>query len=280
MAIFCESRSARTVAVLRALHQRSPLGTRLHDDTFASPLIAGTLGDAIARSTLGARCIERLQPGAAAQIAARDHFADRWARDVLHGPSQALLVGAGFDSMTLRLLNELPQTVFYEIDLKTTQEAKLRRLGARNLIPPKDRCRFLYSDFRKNDLLTKLPHAGFDRSRVAFANWMGVSYYLPLAAVEQMLVVFRELLAPGSIVALDYLGTEGLGRRSLLRRLLRVMGESIKTQFSEPELTGLAAKHGFEVAELTTTAAIARGLIPPERGPSLRMRLAALRRVA
>jgi methyltransferase (TIGR00027 family) len=280
MGIFCESRSARTVAVLRAMHQRSPVAKRIHDDTYAVPLIAGTLGDVIARSTLGARCIERLQPGAAAQIAARDHFADRWARQILRGPSQALLVGAGFDSMTLRLLSELPETVFFEIDLKSTQETKIQRLAARNLVPPSHRCRFVSSDFNQNDLLTRLPESGFDSRRVTFANWMGVSYYLPLAAIEQMLQVFRELLAPGSVVALDYLGEEVATRRSLLRALLRTMGESIHTQFTDAAVMQLADRNGFEIAQLTTTAEIARGLIPSERGPSLKMRLAALRRCA
>lgn len=278
MALEHESRSARFVALLRALHQTLPEERRIHSDPFATSLIVGDFGRRIVRSRFLSRCVETIRPGAAAQIAARDHFADRWAKRTWNGPSQVLLVGAGFDSMTLRLLPDFPETVFFEIDLPATQQKKLALLAERNLLPPPECCRFVASNFEQNELRRQLPAAGFDSALPTFANWMGVSYYLPVTAIHQMLETFRELLPHGSVVAMDYTGADAFRKPTPWRAMLEYLGETIKTRFNNDELTSLAEKHGFEVAELTTAAKIAGDHLHQRRRPRLPMRLAALRK--
>src|SRR5690349_10214225 len=91
------SKSARMVALLRALHQRLPADVRIHKDPHAASLLAGPAGKRVLNSRFLSRLVEFLRPGAAAQIAARDHFADEWARRTLPENGQVLLIGAGFD---------------------------------------------------------------------------------------------------------------------------------------------------------------------------------------
>lgn len=277
------SRSARMVALLRALHQRLPAESRIHHDAFAARLIAGPRGRRVLNSPLLSRLVEFLRPGASAQIAARDHFADGWARRTLssEGSSggQVLLVGAGFDSMTLRLGESFPAVQFFEIDLPTTQGAKIALLTGQNLVPP--RCRFVSADFTDTtDLAALLTGAGFEPARTTFANWMGVSYYLPRAAIERMLATFDQLLSPGSVVALDYMETAVIKKRSIWRGLLRRGGETFQTSFSQAELTSLAAAHHFEIAEFSSTLALASQFFQTRRPPRQPMSFAALRKAA
>lgn len=269
------SRSARVVATLRAMHQLLPGDRKLHADPQAVHLVQGFLGTRLVRSPYWMRWVESLRPGAAAQIAARDHFADNWARRTLSGRCQVLLMGAGFDSMTLRLQGEFPEAVFFEIDRPETQQEKVSLLSARKLMPAPERCRFIASNFEQNDLLTALPSAGYDAALPTFANWMGVSYYLGLPAIRQMLLTFQTLLSPGSAVAMDYFAEQAAPRHSGWQRMLKRFGEPIKTILTDDELVSLAAEYGFEVPELTTAAKISGRT---QDAPISLMRLAALRK--
>ncbi|XOV86000.1 MAG: class I SAM-dependent methyltransferase [Pseudomonadota bacterium] len=74
---------------------------------------------------------ERLLPGVFTGIGERKIFMDRQTRAGLDtGARQVLVIGAGFDTLCLRLAPEFPGVEFVEIDHPATSEAKGRGLEA------------------------------------------------------------------------------------------------------------------------------------------------------
>ncbi len=244
------STTARVSAFLRALHQSEPAGRRISDDPDAALMVERRLGKRAARSgSLAARRRLRL---AAEEIAARDRFADDWAARTIRGRGQIVLLGAGLDTMTLRLQERFPEARFFEVDAPATQERKLSLLARSGRQPPADRCRFVPADFETDDVGGNLIDAGFDPQVVTFVNWMGVTYYLQLDVIDHTIQALSRLLCAGSVVALDYFDESGPHMHSLHGYLWRLLGEPIRSWLSREDLQALAACHGMVVAEQTT----------------------------
>ena len=75
---------------------------------------------------------ERLYSGTdILHIGLRKRFFDEQARDALaSGVTQVVLLGAGLDTLGVRLSDEFPDATFFEIDHPATQSAKRRGLNA------------------------------------------------------------------------------------------------------------------------------------------------------
>ena len=66
-----------------------------------------------------------LNPGFILHVAARKAFIDRLARTAIDaGAAQLIVVGAGYDTLALRIAASYPPVRCYEIDHPSTQEAK------------------------------------------------------------------------------------------------------------------------------------------------------------
>ena len=93
----------------------------------------------------------------------------------------------------------------FEVDEPPTQEAKVKALRAANVD-----CKhviFAPTDFNQQSWLESLMEHGFDPQSPAFILWEGVTMYLDDAAIDKTLGEVAGL-APGSRIAIDYLGRE------------------------------------------------------------------------
>jgi methyltransferase (TIGR00027 family) len=116
------------------------------------------------------------------------------------------------------------------------------------------------ADFEKEDWLSRLAEAGFDRSSPALFLWDGVTPYLDKAAVEDTLRTIAGT-AKGSIIAFDYVTTEVLESQALYLRIVRASlqagGEPLKfgidsTPPSSERLADLLCSCGLSVVDQRT----------------------------
>lgn len=165
------------------------------------------------------------------------------------GTQQAVILGAGMDTLALRCI-EVP---VYEVDHPVTQTDKQMRIRRSGL---ESAATCVPMNFTRDDLPSRLQEAGFDPARKTFFTWLGVSYYLPLDVVDDMLSDLASLSTRGTSVVFDYADegffTSDVRRVQNMIAMAQAAGEPLKTAFSEAQLTALLERHGFQVYELLT----------------------------
>lgn len=165
------------------------------------------------------------------------------------GTQQAVILGAGMDTLALRGI-EVP---VYEVDHPVTQEDKQMRIRRSGL---ESAATYVPMDFTLDDLPSRLQEAGFEPARKTCFTWLGVSYYLPLDVVDDMLSDLASLSTRGTSIVFDYADegffTSDVRRVQNMIAMAQAAGEPLKTAFSEAQLTALLERHGFQVYELLT----------------------------
>ena len=144
-----------------------------------------------------------------AMVGHRTEFFDRLLSEAIDSKGQApvkqvVILGAGWDTRAWGLLAGSDVRIF-EVDMPPTQAAKRAALDEAGL--PQERVTFVETDFVEKTWLQALTERGFDSALPTFFLWEGVTYYLPIDAVETTL---REVsrLAPGSRIAFDFFSQE------------------------------------------------------------------------
>ncbi|MDP3927176.1 MAG: class I SAM-dependent methyltransferase, partial [Hydrogenophaga sp.] len=106
----------------------------------------------------------------------------RYAEDALksaveRGATQYVIIGAGFDSFAYRRPNWAAELKVYEIDHPATQEMKRQRLAACG-VDAAVSVEFIAADLSAETLGSALARSSFQRSRLTFFSWLGVTMYL------------------------------------------------------------------------------------------------------
>jgi methyltransferase (TIGR00027 family) len=190
------SNTALVVAALRAAHQTQDDG-RVFRDPFAEDM----LGPEGAPLMMGLP----IMPGYRTMrflMAARSRYADdALAEAVARGCRQAVILGAGLDTLSLRNPHRATGLRIFEVDHPATQVDKRRRLlrfGPRlpaglSLVP---------TIFGEDDVAAALAAAGWRDDEPTFFQMLGVIIYLP-AETRQALFGFVAGL-PASEIVFDY----------------------------------------------------------------------------
>ena len=190
------SRTARSAAGHRAAHQALEGGS-----IFADPLACAILGDD-ARAIVDEAAADPSRRPLRLFIAARSRLAeDALAAAVSRGVRQAVVLGAGLDTLSLRNPHAAEGLRFFEADHPATQAWKRRRLAEAGLALP-ELLSFAPIDFERQSLAEALLAAGFRRERPAFFHWLGVVPYLTQAAIMATLDFIAS--CTGAEVIFDY----------------------------------------------------------------------------
>ena len=138
------------------------------------------------------RMLERMVlPGITAHYWHRKRWIERRCRQsIADGFQRVVIIGAGFDTLALRLASEFPRIDWIEIDHPATQRAKRRALGG-ELAP---HMRFVAVDLAADPLPTEL----FDDGRGTLVIAEGVLMYLAPAAIDRLLQAIATLRAPST----------------------------------------------------------------------------------
>lgn len=281
------SRTAEGMALLRAIEQFASPAARIMNDPYAVEFLRHPALKLIARSRLLSRLTLKFMnfwaPGAQEFLTIRPQFVDELTSNLAaQGLEQVVMLGAGFDTMPLRIQDRLRAIEIFEVDHPATQAAKretLARLG----VPPN--VRFVGVDFEKDDFIEKLRVAGFDPSRRTLISWLGVTYYLTDAAMARALTQIASLGGAGTRLAFDYMLKEIIDGTSTNRealskaRRVAALGEPWLFGIDPARLGEYLAQFGFNVLQDYGSAELHAKYCPRRTPPMSYVRLTVCVRV-
>jgi methyltransferase (TIGR00027 family) len=193
-------------------------------------------------------------PGGALHLLVRKRFIEDQVRSALtDGIHQVVILGAGFDPLSLRLLREFPQARFVEIDHPATQGAKRRVLADRGANPagltlaPND-----FSERTLADCLRAIGTFRDDQRSLFLAE--GVLMYLRPEAVAELFNTMRGAAPRGSrcvFTALDEAAMKDpeSGAARTAAHCAR-LGEPVLSSQNRRTLDDFLRRHGFRRREL------------------------------
>jgi methyltransferase (TIGR00027 family) len=201
------------------------------------------------------RFADRFGPGQLARIALRKRFMDDEIRSALAaGATQVLVVGAGYDTVCMRLAAEFEDRLFVEIDHPATSESK--RAGVDSLGGMRPNLRLLAVDLATTSLveaLAQLDQPAWDAEARTIVVAEGVLMYLDRDDVVRFFAAVHDLTGSGSRVAFTYLKCDAHGRpctgkqlSGLTRAALKLIGEALRfCVVDERELAELVQPLGW-----------------------------------
>jgi methyltransferase (TIGR00027 family) len=260
------SRTARSVAGLRAAHQVIDDGFVFKDEYARVILDADTLAQADERARAPDARPFRLF------VAARSRFADDCiAIEVSRGLRQVVVLGAGLDTLGLRNpYREIGLQVF-EVDFPATQLWKRDRLAALG-IPQPPGLTFVPVDFERDDLRSKLIDSGFRVDLPVLYIWLGVVPYLKTDTVFSLLRSVAASDAAGIVFdysePLENYAPERRARAEAMAARVAATGEPWITLLDPADLAKKLAAMGFvHVEDLTPSATAKRYFGLPAEAP-------------
>jgi methyltransferase (TIGR00027 family) len=236
---------------MRAAHTRLDPHP-LIDDPWGDRLVSETVKRALASSN-AALDESLMRSRSYANVIMRTRFAeDALKAGVSRGVRQYVLVGAGFDSFSLRLPESAANLQIFEIDFPATQKLKLERIGACG-ITLSDSVHFIAADLSQESVAAALARSPFETSRLSFFSWLGVTMYLTREANLATLSSIASCSPGGSEVAFTYLDervfqVQSESFRELEQRVAAV-GEPFLSGFSPAELAANLAACGLDLVE-------------------------------
>jgi methyltransferase (TIGR00027 family) len=202
---------------------------------------------------------DRFVPGAFGYFNARTrYFDDVLLQAAANGLDQLVVLGAGFDSRSLRFASQLGAAQVFEVDRPEVLKTRAERLrdvahNARAVAVP--------IDFERDDLADVLRSHGFVARGVrSLFLWEGVTYYLTESAVDTVLARVAALTEAPSGIVFDYVTRaffEGDVRAYGAKQLSlgwKSMGNVNRSGVAD--VHSLLAPHGFRVLEQLDPAAL------------------------
>jgi methyltransferase (TIGR00027 family) len=204
------SETAEMVCAWRALEHLLPEDHRILDDPFARAFLGPSrtglidIAEKLPRRALMAlfRRTDRVIQGVMTFVLARHRAMD----DLLAaqvGLEQVVLLGAGYDSRSVRLAGDLGNATVFEVDHPATSARKQSLIGEAFGSATRATTVAVTVDFATESIAEKLRAAGFKTGLRTFWIWEGVSMYLEEEAVRGTLELVRSLSAPGALLAFD-----------------------------------------------------------------------------
>lgn len=178
----------------------------------------------------------------------RSQFTDEY---ILKGalPSQIVILGAGMDTLGARFVEIFKKnhTRIFEVDLPSTQQTKKQLVSS---IETYDDSAITYveCDFTSQNFMDCMATNGFDSQKQSTFIWMGVSYYLPIENVVEILKIVLEINHHNEILfdyAIDVNHTDDGIMRS--EQALKDMKEPIMCKFAD--ITPILAAIGYKNVE-------------------------------
>ena len=196
---------------------------------------------------------ESVTPGVCGAVLARSEFIDRCLEKAIEdGIDQLVILGAGFDTRTLRLeaLNHL--SGIFELDYPATQKVKIDTLRRHPHGLP-GHVTYIGIDFEMERLDVVLLKSGYRSDARSLFIWEGVTYYIPAPAVDRTLAFIASHSGHGSALVFDYFSPavasgactcrEAVGLRESLKRF----GEAITSGIDPQTVTAFLAARGFDL---------------------------------
>ncbi len=199
---------------------------------------------ALTRSAPGRWMTDRARHAYTA-LARRRSFMDQQVREAIEaGATQVLVLGAGFDTLCLRLAPAHPGVRFVEIDHPATAAAKARGIEA---VGAPDKLQHVPVDLGATPLREVLGElAGWDPEALTVVVAEGLLMYLTQDQIRALFGHIAASTGPGSRVAISHL--RDLGQfNAFTHWSLRLVGEPWLSSWTQDELPAAMAALGWTV---------------------------------
>jgi methyltransferase (TIGR00027 family) len=195
-------------------------------------------------------------PGIKLHYALRKRYLEEVARDsVANGVRQIVIIGAGFDTLSLRLHESFPETAFFEVDHPATQREK-KLVAVRQHLTGSN-LHFVALDLTRGNLEgALLAHSRYSPHADTLFVAEGLLMYLVPAEVDLIFQTFRRLGGLKSRIAFTFMEMRGEGRVGFRRSSplvdiwLRFRNESFRWGMSRERVAGFLEERGFELREV------------------------------
>jgi methyltransferase (TIGR00027 family) len=181
----------------------------------------------------------------------------RYAEDALksgvsRGVGQYVLIGAGFDSFSLRRPVFAANLQIFEIDFPATQALKIERIDACGMALP-DSVHFIAADLSLESVAAALGRSSFETNRLTFFSWLGVTMYLTREANLATLKSIASCSPTASEVVFTYFDERLFQARSEsfreLEQRVAAVGEPFLSGFDPAKLGQNLADCGLDLVE-------------------------------
>lgn len=205
------------------------------------------------------RLVAWMAPGHLVYVALRKRVAqDEVEAALADGATQVLMVGAGMDTLCLRLAPEHPDVQFFEVDHPSSQAMKREAVDRVSGFRPN--LHFVSVDLEATDLAAALAaHPAWRSDATTISVAEGLLVYLSPDTVDRLFAAVAQATRPGSrflftYTLVDETGRVRLGKVTRLQgALLEARGEAMRWGLPEGGLETFVAERGYRL------------LPPPER---------------
>jgi methyltransferase (TIGR00027 family) len=255
------SRTALATSLMRAAHTRLDPHP-LIDDPWGDRLVPESVKRAMALPNELLDETLRRNPSYANVIMRTRYAEDALQAAVSKGVSQYVLIGAGFDSFSLRRPAYSTGLQIFEIDFPATQRLKIERITGCGFALP-DTVHFIAADLSQESVAAALARSPFETRRLTFFSWLGVTMYLTREANLATLKSIASCSPTASEAVFTYLDERVFQAQSASFRALEqrvaAIGEPFLSGFDPAELAGNLAACGLDLVEdLSGSEAAAR----------------------
>jgi methyltransferase (TIGR00027 family) len=200
--------------------------------------------------------IERvIVPGISLHYAVRKKYIeDTVSKTIAQGVQQVVVLGAGFDTLALRLSARFGRVSFVEIDHPATQYLKLRALKGKRTLP--GNLAFYSSDLSNCDLAKVLSQTKCDPTLATLYIAEGLLMYFPPDRVKHLFKELATYSQSSSQVIFSFMERQRNGRigfRSLLWLVdlwLRTRSEPFTWGMTQDEASQFLTDRGWKLVEL------------------------------
>ncbi|GMR24372.1 MAG: hypothetical protein BMS9Abin37_2908 [Acidobacteriota bacterium] len=210
-------------------------------------------------------------PGQLMTLPIRKRFMDDEVRRAIDGGTrQLLVVGAGFDTLALRVAEQHPEVDCFEIDHPATQRVK--RAAVESLKLDRPNLHFVGVDLASTSLHEVLEQApGWRSDAVSVIVAEGLLMYLEEPDVAALLEGVRASTARESRLLLTHIRTDDHGalvfgkHTGFVRAALKVFGEPLKWGIRRQDLGSYLETPGYMLEQSPTPEALRKRYLEPVR---------------
>jgi methyltransferase (TIGR00027 family) len=194
-------------------------------------------------------------PGTYEYVTARTrHFDVIFKQALQENIPQIVILGAGYDTRSIRFKDLIKQTQIFELDAPIIQEQKKQILYKSKISIP-EQVTFIPINFNKEKLEDVLSKTGYNTALKTCFFWEGVTYYLQEESVKDTLSAINIYSGAGSTVSFDYFyrsaidGSSGYyGANEIYREVLK-SNEPFQFGLNKGEIKEFLSESGFDVVE-------------------------------
>lgn len=209
---------------------------------------------------------DAIEPGGALFVLVRKlSIEERVRRALADGRDRVLVLGAGYDTLCLRLARDVRGVELWELDHPDTQAVKRRALEKHAALPLA--LKLVPLDLSQAPLDETLRAAGWSPARPAVGVAEGVLMYLDPPQLDLLFAALARVLAPSSRLLFTLMDRRKLeepgGPTARTARLLAASGEPLRSSMAPEELPAFVSARGFRLVESADASSLRRDYLEP-----------------